>query len=232
MSSFIDNSLNTVQAQAAKATDGPVLILAGAGSGKTRVLTYRMAHLITQGLAAPHEILAVTFTNKAAHEMKDRILGLLSGFNIPVFEDIWVSTFHSICVKILKSHIEYIGYNSQFTIYDDGDQLSTIKKIMRFLDINNKIYPAKTFKSKINQAKMLGLSPEEVSQNFSSLMDEQSLLVYSTYENEMKKSNSLDFNDLLLKTYQLFSQHPQILEHYQDKFKYIMVDEYLSLIHI
>ena len=226
MSNFIENSLNTVQAKAATTAEGPVLILAGAGSGKTRVLTYRMAHIITQGLAAPHEILAVTFTNKAAREMKDRTLNLLSDFNIPLFEDLWISTFHSICVKILRTHIEYIGYNSQFTIYDDGDQLATVKKILRFLNINDKVYPAKTFKSKINQAKMLGLTPEEVSENFSSLMDEQSLLVYSTYEQEMKKSNSLDFDDLLLKTYQLFTTQPTILAHYQNKFKYIMVDEY------
>ncbi len=226
MTDFIENSLNPVQVQAATTTEGPVLILAGAGSGKTRVLTYRMAHMITQGLASPHEILAVTFTNKAAREMKDRVIQLLSSFDIPLFNDLWISTFHSICVKILRSHIEYIGYNPQFTIYDDSDQLATIKKILRFMNINDKIYPAKSFKSKINQAKMLGLTPEEVSQNFSSLMDEQSLLVYSTYEQEMKKSNALDFNDLLLKTYQLFVSSPQVLKHYQDQFKYIMVDEY------
>jgi len=226
MSNFIENSLNPAQAKAALTTKGPVLILAGAGSGKTRVLTYRMAHIITQGDAAPHEILAVTFTNKAAREMKDRMMSLLHQFEIPVYEDLWVSTFHSICVKILKSHIEYLGYDSGFTIYDDGDQLSTIKKLLRILNIDNKIYPAKTFKSKINQAKILGLSPKDVAENYSSLMDEQSLLVYKTYEAEMRKSNSLDFNDLLLKTYHLFKEHPQVLEHYQNKFKYIMVDEY------
>ncbi len=226
MSDFIKNSLNIPQSEAALCIKGPSLILAGAGSGKTRVLTYRMAHIITQGEAAPHEILAVTFTNKAAREMKDRMMKLLGSFNIPVFEDLWVSTFHSICVKILKTHIEQIGYDSSFTIYDDGDQLATIKKIMRFLNINDKVYPAKSFKSKINQAKTLGLTPQDVSTQFSSLMDEQSLLVYKTYEAEMRKSNALDFNDLLLKTYTLFRDCPHVLEHFQGKFKFIMVDEY------
>ena len=162
--------------------EGPLLILAGAGSGKTRVLTYRTANLVAQGLATPQEILAVTFTNKAAREMENRILALLSELEIPVFDLMWISTFHSICARILRSHIELLGYQSTFTIYDQTDQLSMVKKVCTRLQYDEKVYPAKNFQARINNAKTLGVTPDDLnfSQKKTSLsFDAQSTEVYT-----------------------------------------------------
>lgn len=223
----ITAGLNPEQKRAVEKVDGPVLILAGAGSGKTRVLTHRMARIIAAGAAMPEEILCVTFTNKASKEMEQRIYKILSDFNIPVFSQLWINTFHSFCVRILRQHITLLGYKNFFGIYDSSDQLSQIKKVMEVLSINDKIYPAKNFQSRISRAKMLGLSPQQLSLSSGrSLMDAKTLEVYRQYEIEMKKANSLDFDDLLLKTYELFRDHPQVLSAYQQRFKYIMVDEY------
>lgn len=226
------NDLNLPQKEAVEHIFGPLLILAGAGSGKTRVLTHRIAHIIAQGEASPHEILAVTFTNKAAREMESRTVALLNRLGIPVMGQLWISTFHSIAARILREHIYLLGYQPFFVIYDDSDQLSMIKKILIKLNIDEKAYPAKSFKVKINEAKTLGLTPDKVLSKASYLMDDKAQNVYAVYEEEMKRANALDFSDLLLKTYLLFKTHPEVLDIYQRKFKFIMVDEYQDTNHI
>lgn len=208
-----------------EALKGPLLLLAGAGSGKTRVLTYRVANMIAQGLANPEEILAVTFTNKAAREMESRILELLRKIEVPVHGRMWISTFHSICARILREHIHLLDYQPFFGIYDSADQLSMIKKVCVALNIDEKSYPAKGFQARINSAKTEGWLPEDV-KGRRNLMDEKSYEVFVRYEQEMKRANSLDFGDLLLKTYVLFKDYPAVLEAYQNRFKFLMVDEY------
>ncbi|MES2855150.1 MAG: UvrD-helicase domain-containing protein [Bdellovibrionota bacterium] len=218
-------TLNPPQMDAAETLSGPLLILAGAGSGKTRVLTFRTANLIAQGLASPDEILAVTFTNKAAKEMESRIIALLKQIGVPTFGRMWISTFHSICARILREHIHLLDYKPFFGIYDSSDQLSMVKKVVTSLGIDDKTHPAKGFAARINSAKTDALSPDDVRKR-KHLMDEKSVAVYTKYEEEMKRANSLDFGDLLMKTYQLFTDYPAVLEAYQRKFRYIMVDEY------
>lgn len=229
---FVTKNLNPAQKEAVETIEGPVLILAGAGSGKTRVLTHRMANMIGQGFAASDEILCVTFTNKAAKEMEHRIYGILSEMGAMVQTQLWVSTFHSFCVRILRQHLTLLDYKPFFGIYDSSDSLSQIKKVMTALNINDKMYPPKNFQSRISGAKMLGLTPQEFEKTNKRLMDAKTVEVYRMYEAEMKKANSLDFDDLLLKTYELFRMYPDVLKMYQDKFKYIMVDEYQDTNHI
>jgi DNA helicase II / ATP-dependent DNA helicase PcrA len=229
----ITKNLNPAQKEAVLQSTGPVLILAGAGSGKTRVLTHRMAAIIASGLAAPEEILCVTFTNKAAKEMESRIYHILSDIGAHVKHQLWISTFHSFCVRILRAHITLLDYKPHFSIFDPGDQLAQIKKVMNFLNINDKIHPAKAFQSRISNAKMMGKSPEAVENSDGlHLMDGKSLEVYKAYEVEMKKNNALDFDDLLLKTYDLIQMYPDVLDQLQQKFKFIMVDEYQDTNHI
>lgn len=228
----ITQHLNPPQKEAVETLDGPILILAGAGSGKTRVLTHRMANLIARGAASPDEILCVTFTNKAAKEMEHRIYKTLSDIGAPIRSQLWISTFHSFCVRILRQHITLLDYKNGFGIYDSSDQLSQVKKVMKVLNINDKMYPPKNFQGRISDAKMLALTPDDLKKTGRPMMDPKSLEVYTHYEAEMKKANSLDFDDLLLKTYELFRMYPDILEAYQDKFKYIMVDEYQDTNHI
>lgn len=233
--SSLVRGLNPVQKKAVETLEGPLLILAGAGSGKTRVLTHRLAHLIEKKLAHPTEILAVTFTNKAAKEMEHRIFALLSGMNLsyrPTWQDpMWVTTFHSGCARILRQSIERLGYKRSFGIYDDADQLSQIKKVMTALNISDKVISPKVYKNRINEAKQLALSPDEVEKSHL-LMDAKTIEVYRVYEREMKKANSLDFGDLLMKVFELFRDHKDILAEYQQKFKYILVDEYQDTNHI
>lgn len=219
-------SLNPQQKQAVECMDGPLLILAGAGSGKTRVLTHRMAQLILEKKAQPHEILCVTFTNKAAREMEARISALLSDNQVAVLDPLWVSTFHSTCVRILRDHIHLLEYQPFFVIYDSSDQLSLIKKVLNQLNINDKVFNPKSFQHSINEAKTQALSPEDVEKAQFFVMDDMHLQVYKTYEEQMKQANALDFSDLLFKTYTLFLNYPGLLEEYQKQFKYIMVDEY------
>lgn len=218
--------MNPPQAEAVQTLDGPLLILAGAGSGKTRVLTHRIARLIQLRKAAPSEILAVTFTNKAAREMESRVFDLLTELRPHLYEPLWITTFHSACVRILRQTIELLDYKRGFVIYDDSDQLSQIKKVMNALNISDKITPAKTFKNRINNAKMLGLGPDELEKSSLLYYDQKTLEVYRLYESEMKKSNALDFGDLLLKVYELFRMYPDVLEQYRSKFRYVLVDEY------
>lgn len=229
----ITKNLNPSQKEAVLQARGPVLILAGAGSGKTRVLTHRMAAIIASGQAAPEEILCVTFTNKAAKEMESRIYQILSQIGAPVRSQLWISTFHSFCVRILRAHITLLDYKQHFSIFDPADQLSQIKKVMAQLNINDKIFPAKSFQAKISNMKMLGKTPESLLQEKGiALIDPKSLEVYTAYETEMKKNNALDFDDLLLKTYDLLQMYPDVLEQLQQKFKFIMVDEYQDTNHI
>ncbi|HPI39763.1 MAG TPA: UvrD-helicase domain-containing protein [Pseudobdellovibrionaceae bacterium] len=228
---MIDLKLNPPQKEAVFTTDGPLLILAGAGSGKTRVLTYRLAHIISKGKAAPDEILCVTFTNKAAKEMENRIYKILSEYQIAIYSQLWVSTFHSFCVRVLREHIELLDYKKHFGIYDSGDQLSQIKKVMARLDINDKIYSPKNFQARISSAKMNALGPDDLKKT-GHFLDQKTVEVYRAYEEDMKKSNNLDFDDLLAKTYELFRMYPDLLNLYQEKFKYIMVDEYQDTNHI
>lgn len=229
---FVTKNLNPAQKDAVETLEGPVLILAGAGSGKTRVLTHRMANMIGQGVAASDEILCVTFTNKAAKEMEHRIYGILSEMGARVQTQLWISTFHSFCVRVLRQHLTLLDYKPHFGIYDASDSLSQIKKVMTALNINDKMYPPKNFQSRISGAKMLGLGPEEFEKSSKRLMDAKTVEVYRAYEVEMRKANSLDFDDLLLKTYELFRMYPEVLKMYQEKFKFIMVDEYQDTNHI
>ncbi len=229
---FVTKNMNPPQREAIVTLEGPLLILAGAGSGKTRVLTHRMANIIGQGVAAPDEILCVTFTNKAAKEMEHRIYKILADMGAAIHSQLWINTFHSFCVRVLRAHITLLDYKPFFGIYDSSDQLSQIKKVMTSLNIDDKMYPAKNFQSRISQAKMLGLTPEGLEKNSKRLMDAKTVEVYKAYEREMKKANSLDFDDLLMKTYELFRMYPDVLKMYQDKFRYIMVDEYQDTNHI
>lgn len=228
----LNQKLNSSQLEAVQHLNGPILILAGAGSGKTRVLTYRVSQLIFQGQASPHQILAVTFTNKAAREMASRISTLLEEGGVPLYEPMWISTFHSICAKILRQDIHLLEYQPFFAIYDDADQLSMIKKVLNQLNINEKMYPPKSFQSRINEAKRLALSADHIMHKGSAIMDVKSAQVYQVYEQEMKKANALDFGDLLFKTYELFQMYPEVLERYQDQFLHVLVDEYQDTNHI
>ena len=232
MQNFFSSQLNPVQLQAVEKMDGPLLILAGAGSGKTRVLIYRMANLIASKKARPDEILAVTFTNKAAKEMEARALTLIGRMGIQTTDKLWISTFHSTCARILRSELYLLDYQPGWGIYDSSDQLSVIKKINASLGLRDKEFPAKNVQSRINQAKMLGLEPYQVEKQSNFLMDDKSLEIYHIYEEELKRANSLDFGDLLLKTHILFKDYPDILEIYQNRFRYIMVDEYQDTNHI
>lgn len=217
------NSLNDKQLESAKHTDGPLLILAGAGSGKTRVLTYRTAYLIQEKNVNPYNILAITFTNKAAREMRERIDNIV-GFGS---ESIWVSTFHSMCVRILRRYADRLGYSTNFTIYDTDDKKALIKDILKKLDINPKIYKDKMFMNVISHAKDSLIDPvqfaTEAGNDFTKKKQAQ---VYTEYQQALKNNNALDFDDLLFKTVELFKIDKDVLAYYQDKFKYIMVDEY------
>lgn len=219
-------NLNPAQKEAVETLDGPLLLLAGAGSGKTKVLTQRAAALIATRRCAPDQFLAVTFTNKAAKEMEHRIFQALLQLNIHVREPLWVSTFHSFCVRVLRQHIELLDFKRGFSIYDDSDQISQIKKVLQQLQYSDKTFPPKTIRNRINTAKMLALGPAEVEKSNKIFLDQKTIEIYRVYEQEMKKANALDFGDLLMKVYDLFRMYPDVLDQYQDKFKYIMVDEY------
>lgn len=230
----LSSQLNPAQLEAATTTQGPLLILAGAGSGKTRVLTYRTAYLVGTGAALPSEIFCVTFTNKAAKEMLSRANSLLSQFLGPYHPDEgpWMSTFHSACVKILKNYIDRLGYQTPFAIYDDSEQLALIKKIAKDLGINDKMFPPKTFQYQINNAKNQFLTAQDIKKRRHHYGDEKLAEVFLRYEKETRINNALDFGDLLTKTVELFQNHPDVLEYYQNRFKYIMVDEYQDTNHV
>lgn len=216
------NKLNPQQKKAVETVAGPLLIMAGAGSGKTRVLTHRIAYLIATGKAAPWSVLAITFTNKAAREMQDRVEKLVG----PSARDIWVSTFHSMCVKILRRDISRIGFTSNFTILDSADQLSVIKGCMKELNIDAKKYEPKSIQAAMGAAKNELVTPERFEMKIGDYFDGLVAKVYSLYQKKLKANNSLDFDDLIMTTIQLFKEVPEVLEHYQNKFQYVHVDEY------
>lgn len=221
----IYDTLNEQQQEAVYHTEGPVLILAGAGSGKTRVLTHRTAYLIEECGVNPYNIMAITFTNKAAGEMRERIDKLV-GYGS---ESIWVSTFHSTCVRILRRHIDRIGFDTNFTIYDSDDQKTLMKDICKRLNVDTKIYKEKSLLAAISHAKDELISPEEYATRAAASGDyakKKQAEIYREYQEALRKNNALDFDDLIVKTVELFRVDAQVLDYYQERFRYIMVDEY------
>ena len=219
----IYDKLNEPQREAVYHTDGPLLILAGAGSGKTRVLTHRIAYLIGERGVNAWNILAITFTNKAAEEMRQRVDNLV-GFGA---ESVWVSTFHSACVRILRRFIDRLGYENHFTIYDTDDQKTLIKEVCRKVDVDTKVFKERSLLSAISSAKNEMILPDEFELNAGGDFAKMKIAkVYREYEAQMRANNALDFDDLLVKTVQLLQTHPDVLESYQERFRYIMVDEY------
>ena len=215
--------LNREQQEAVLHVDGPLLILAGAGSGKTRVLTYRIAHLIDECGVNPWNILAITFTNKAAGEMRERVDKIV-GYGS---ESIWVSTFHSTCVRILRRYIDRLGYDTNFTIYDTEDQKTVMKSVCQKLQLDSKLYKERMLLNVISHAKDEYISPNEfLLEAKGDFRQEKIAQAYVEYQKELKKNNALDFDDLLVKTVELFQSCPDVLEYYQNRFRYIMVDEY------
>ncbi|MBE5942038.1 MAG: DNA helicase PcrA [Lachnospiraceae bacterium] len=221
--------LNEKQNEGVRQTEGPVLLLAGAGSGKTRVLTHRIAYLIENEGVNPYNILAITFTNKAAQEMRERVDAIVSYGA----DQVWVSTFHSLCVRILRRYIKNLDYDTNFTIYDSDDQKSLIKQCLKKLNMDPKQYPEKMMMSEISKAKERFVSPAEYDREASGQYRKMQIAkVYTEYQERLKQNNALDFDDLLYKTVELFQFHPEILDNYQERFRYIMVDEYQDTNHI
>lgn len=216
------DSLNNEQQEAVMYTEGPLLILAGAGSGKTRVLTHRIAYLIEEKEVKPWNIMAITFTNKAAKEMRERVNAIVD-FGA---ESVWVSTFHSSCVRILRRYIDRIGYENNFTIYDTEDSKSVMKEVLRRLDLDPKVYKDRAMLAKISSAKNELILPEEYERNAARWEEKKVAQVYHEYQAQLRKNNALDFDDLLVRTVELFRAEPEVLDFYQERFRYIMIDEY------
>lgn len=219
----IYTTLNPQQQEAVYHTEGPLLILAGAGSGKTRVLTHRIAYLIEEKGVNPWNILAITFTNKAASEMRERVDKIV-GFGS---ESIWVSTFHSTCVRILRRYIDRLGFDNRFTIYDTDDQKTLMKEICRKMNIDTKIYKERSLLAQISHAKDELITPDEMEMHAGADFNQKKVAaVYREYQAALKSNNALDFDDLIVKTVELFQNCSDVLESYQERFKYLMVDEY------
>lgn len=224
MISDIIEKLNPAQREAVENTDGPVLILAGAGSGKTRVLTTRIGYLMEDKNVKAENILAITFTNKAANEMRERVEETLEGVDT---KEMWITTFHSCCVRILRKSINKIGYNRSFVIYDSPDQVTLIKDCMRELDISDKAFDPKYVLSCISNAKDKLYSPKKyIKLNEGDISKTKIGEIYALYQDRLKRNSALDFDDLIMKTVELFKECPEILDYYRNKFRYIMVDEY------
>lgn len=223
MSHLLDK-MNPQQKEAILTTEGPLLVMAGAGSGKTRVLTHRIAYLMSEKQVSPYNILAITFTNKAAREMKERVEKLIGERG----KDVWISTFHSMCVRILRRDIDLIGYDLNFGILDDADQLSVIKTVMEDLNLDPKRQSPKYFLSQISNAKNELKTPSDLNKEFE---NEDVIRVYEKYQQTLFKNNRVDFDDLLMLTVHLFEKHPEVLSFYQNKFQYIHIDEYQDTNH-
>ncbi|WP_073157292.1 DNA helicase PcrA [Seinonella peptonophila] len=220
--------LNPRQQEAVETTDGPVAVIAGAGSGKTRVLTHRVAYLLAEKQIHPWNILAITFTNKAAKEMKERIQQLVGH----QAEDIWISTFHAMCVRILRRDGDKIGYSRQFTILDTTDQLNVMKQILKEENIDPKKFEPRALLHRISQAKNKLRTSDEMRVHASSLIEEVAADIYTSYQQRLKQSQAMDFDDLLMQTVKLFEVVPEVKEYYQRKFQYIHVDEYQDTNHV
>jgi len=216
------NHLNPVQQEAVLETEGPLLVFAGAGSGKTRVLTYRIAYLVQEKGVQPWNIFAVTFTNKAANEMRERVEKLLGRSA----KGTWVSTFHSACARILRQHIEFLGFKRNFVIYDDQDQERHLKTIMKDLNLDFKMFPPRAIQSSIEHLKNEGMTPDQYSPNPYNIFQKRLALVYQRYQEDLKRNNAVDFGDLLTFVAILFRRFPEILRSYQDLCRYVMVDEF------
>jgi DNA helicase-2/ATP-dependent DNA helicase PcrA len=214
--------LNPVQREAVAATEGPVVVVAGAGSGKTRVLTYRIAHLIRDLKVPPASVMAITFTNKAANEMKERVAHLVGG----AVKQMWVSTFHSACVRILRRDAARFGYRSGFSIYDEADSVRLITQCVKDLDLDTKRFPPRNLKAAISNAKNELIDFESFANTDSGFYHEQVADVYRLYQQRLLEASAMDFDDLLMVTVELFGAFPDVLQHYQNRFRYVMVDEY------
>ncbi len=221
------NGINPRQKEAVLHTDGPLLLMAGAGSGKTRVLTHRIAYLIEEKEVNPWNILAITFTNKAAKEMKERVNAILASGG----EDVWVSTFHSMCVRILRRDVDFIGYNRNFTIIDSSEQLTLMKRILKELNIDPKKYDPRSILGTISQAKNSLQTPQDFAKMQGSYYEEIVAKCYAAYQKELQYNQCMDFDDLIMNTIRLFEEHPDSLTYYQNKFHYIHVDEYQDTNH-
>lgn len=221
------NGMNPRQKEAVLHTDGPLLLMAGAGSGKTRVLTHRIAYLIEEKEVNPWNILAITFTNKAAKEMKERVNAIL----VSGGEDVWVSTFHSMCVRILRRDVDFIGYNRNFTIIDSSEQLTLMKRILKELNIDPKKYDPRSMLGTISQAKNSLQTPQDFAKMQGSYYEEIAAKCYAAYQKELQYNQCMDFDDLIMNTIRLFEEHPDSLTYYQNKFHYIHVDEYQDTNH-
>ena len=219
--------LNPAQREAVECTRGPLLVLAGAGSGKTRVLTYRIAHMIADEGVRPWQVLAITFTNKAAAEMRERLEALLPYGT----RGMWVCTFHAMCVRILREDGELVGYRPNFTIYDDDDSRRLVKTIMADLDLDQKQFPMNSVRAKISAAKNAMVGPDELASS-SNPADRAAARVYRELDRRLARANAMDFDDLLVKTFELLSKRPEVLERYQDRFRQISVDEYQDTNHV
>lgn len=219
------NGMNPEQARAVKKTEGPLLIMAGAGSGKTRVLTHRIAYLIVEKKVYPSNILAITFTNKAAREMRERIDGLLGA---GTGERMWVSTFHAMCVRILRRNIDQIGYTKSFSILDTSDQLTAIKQVLKELNIDPKQYEPRAMLGAISDAKNECIDEKMYRAQINNQNPYELKIadIYDAYAKKLRQTQSLDFDDLIMKTLVLFKKVPEVLAFYQDKFQYVHVDEY------
>jgi DNA helicase-2/ATP-dependent DNA helicase PcrA len=219
--------LNEAQKRAVTYGDGPLLVIAGAGTGKTRVLTYRIAYLLREKGVAPSHILAVTFTNKAAAEMKERLLQLVG----PVAHQVWAGTFHSACVQILRRHAEMIGYSNRFSISDTSDQIAAVRQTLRELDMDAKKFDPRAVLSAISAAKNELLDAEDYADRAHDFWEQNVARVYPVYQQKLESSDSMDFDDLIMHTVSLFECHPDILELYRERLHYILVDEYQDTNH-
>lgn len=225
--SEILKNLNPAQKKAVEHHQGPELVLAGAGSGKTRVLTRRIGYLINHYGVSPYNILAVTFTNKAANEMKERVKDMVGGVN----RSLWVSTFHSFCVRILRREAEKLGYNKNFVIFDSLDQRKLVKEVLKSKNLDPKKTKPRSVLNKISNAKNELKTPEQMSAISGSFFDQTAAEIYEEYQKRLKENNAMDFDDLIQQTVRLFEEFPLVLEHYQERFKYILVDEYQDVNH-
>lgn len=226
---FVDiDSLNPAQREAVLTTEGPLLVLAGAGSGKTRVLTFRIAHMLGDLGVKPWQVLAITFTNKAAAEMRERLAALIPSGT----RGMWVCTFHAMCVRMLREDADLLGYTGQFTIYDDDDSKRMVRDIMQALGIEQKQFPINMIRSKISSAKNAMIGPEDMLKSADSPNDKKAAQVYLELERRLRAANAMDFDDLLVRTLELLRTRPEVLDKYQERFRYISVDEYQDTNHV
>ena len=215
--------LNNKQKEAVLATEGPCLVIAGAGSGKTKVLTHKIAYLMSEMHVKPWNILAITFTNKAANEMKERVEKLVGD----AAKDMWIGTFHSICVRILRKYIDRLGYDHSFLIFDTSDQKTLVKECMKSLKIDDKMFTDRSIMSEISNAKNEMLEPKAYQTKYAGEYRKEIIgKVYEMYQQKLKENNAVDFDDLINHTIKILTENPDALEYYSDKFKYVLVDEY------